>query len=66
MQFDHINPEEKSFNIGQNAQMRRSRLAAEIAKCEVVCANCHWERTHQQLLRKNPSFGPEGYTDPTP
>jgi len=27
------------------------RLKAEIAKCDVVCANCHRERTHKRRLK---------------
>ena len=27
-----------------------ARLMAEIAKCEVVCANCHAERTHKRRV----------------
>ncbi len=53
MDFDHLNAEQKEFNI---SAMRRSRMAfgkimAEIAKCEVVCANCHRIRTNM----RNPS-----------
>lgn len=48
MQFDHRDPREKKFNIGQvGPTTGEARLRAEIAKCDVVCANCHAERTHQ-------------------
>jgi hypothetical protein len=46
MQFDHIKGR-KSFTIG-SAYMNKTmaQIKYEIAKCEVVCANCHAERTH--------------------
>ena len=45
MDFDHIS--DKSFNIGEaaNRQYPRNKIIAEIAKCEVVCSNCHRLRT---------------------
>ena len=44
LDFDHVG--EKSFDIGQMlAQHPWERVLAEIAKCEVVCANCHRRRT---------------------
>lgn len=47
MQFDHLG--EKKFNIGQTGpSCAREKLLAEIAKCEVVCANCHSERSYQR------------------
>ncbi|OZE35613.1 hypothetical protein CH259_16425 [Rhodococcus sp. 05-2254-4] len=47
MQFDHLG--DKHFNIGQMGPTSgRARLVAEIAKCEVVCANCHAERTFRR------------------
>lgn len=52
MQFDHLDPSEKSFAIGIAATRSPEVLRAEIAKCEVVCANCHAERTHQQWMAK--------------
>lgn len=52
MQFDHRNPIEKKFSIPQSAyRVNSEKLAAEIAKCDVVCANCHMERTHGPLQR---------------
>lgn len=51
MQFDHLG--EKAFNIAEapGSAIPLPRLLREIAKCEVVCANCHMERTHQRRLR---------------
>lgn len=51
MQFDHVRGE-KCLNIG-SATARVKNLDAlreEIAKCDVVCANCHAERTHSRLM----------------
>ncbi len=50
MQFDHVRGD-KSFNIGSNTGKNFKVLADEIAKCEVVCANCHAERTHGPTRR---------------
>ncbi len=48
MDFDHLGLEEKIECV---ARMTRSykKLEKEIAKCEVVCSNCHRERTHSRL-----------------
>lgn len=45
MDFDHRPEEEKLFEVATNWGRRREDLAAEIAKCDVVCANCHRLRT---------------------
>lgn len=43
LDFHHKNPSEKEITIGHAVAHGWSieRLEAEIAKCEVVCANCH-------------------------
>lgn len=48
MQFDHLDPDGKLFNIANWSGKRYSvaRVLLEIAKCEVVCANCHAIRTY--------------------
>lgn len=52
MQFDHIDPSTKTANIGRLINGgSKAKLLAEIEKCEVVCANCHAERTHGELKR---------------
>jgi hypothetical protein len=53
MDFDHREGEEKCFNLSIAAGQTRlswAKMLAEIAKCDVVCANCHRERTHQRRL----------------
>lgn len=52
MQFDHVQGV-KEFNIGPvGPTVSRDRLLAEISKCEVVCANCHSERTYTRRLEE--------------
>ena len=52
MEFDHRNPDEKSFQISTAFVAKgRLRILAEIEKCDVVCANCHRIRTHGALQR---------------
>lgn len=49
MQFDHTN-DNKEYNIAALVSCGNiSKVLAEIAKCEVVCANCHAERTYSRL-----------------
>jgi hypothetical protein len=44
LEFDHLG--DKSFNIAKGLRDRGwDALIAEIAKCDVVCANCHRRRT---------------------
>lgn len=52
MEFDHRSMAEKRFGIGtQGAMKSEEQLLAEIEKCDVVCANCHAERTHQNKMK---------------
>ena len=46
LEFDHLPGTEKLFNIGEKmGSYSRTILWEEIAKCDVVCANCHAVRT---------------------
>lgn len=45
LEFDHLR--DKTFKIG-TVQKGRDKLQAEIAKCEVVCSNCHRFRSQQR------------------
>lgn len=47
MQFDHLR--DKEYHIGTLVNSNNTKkLELELAKCEVVCANCHAERTYQR------------------
>ena len=46
MDFHHRNPEDKLFTIGQSSGKSKDAIIAEIAKCDVICSNCHRERHH--------------------
>ena len=48
MDFDHVRGK-KEFGIATSINGGRKRLAKEIAKCDVVCANCHRIRTRKRL-----------------
>ena len=50
MDFDHRDGEEKSFNVGSMFAHHYSRqlIESEIAKCDLVCANCHRIRTRDR------------------
>jgi hypothetical protein len=49
MDFDHRDPTTKSFALmtGRAMLMSDEKLLAEVAKCDVVCANCHHLRTRR-------------------
>jgi len=51
MDFDHLPGHGKSFNVGAGKACYSTKaVAAEIKKCEVVCANCHRIRTHLERV----------------
>jgi hypothetical protein len=54
MDFDHLDPSAKRFRISSApaALKNRAELLAEIAKCDIVCANCHRRRTQRQHRRR--------------
>lgn len=49
MDFDHRDPSQKKFGLsigGNNYSRSEKAILAEVAKCDLVCSNCHRERTH--------------------
>ena len=54
MQFDHIGSD-KVANVSRlMSNCCRKKLFDEIEKCELVCANCHTDRTHaRRAVKRN-------------
>jgi hypothetical protein len=51
MDFDHVAGEKRDNVCGMwRRTLSRDTIAAEIEKCEVVCATCHRARTHARRL----------------
>lgn len=48
MQFDHRDPATKRFNVCETWLSSESRILSEAAKCDIVCPNCHRERTFRR------------------
>ncbi len=54
LQFDHVLGK-KEFNIsriGRTKKISNEELLKEISKCELVCANCHAERSYNRSGKK--------------
>jgi len=49
LDFDHLPGHTKEFRIAQLSNgATKAKIDAEIAKCDVVCANCHRIRTAER------------------
>lgn len=49
LEFDHVDPETKRFNVGDaSSAPSLEALKEEIEKCDLVCSNCHKIREHQR------------------
>jgi hypothetical protein len=51
LHFDHVRGTKK-YDVSRMLGMGSEKaILAEVAKCELVCANCHAERTYARLLK---------------
>jgi hypothetical protein len=58
MEWDHLPGQTKLGDISNKMRGRKANvLLAEIAKCELVCANCHAVRTRNRLLARSRDDG---------
>lgn len=50
MEFDHIDPSNKFMAISEmiNRRYQLHKILEEIAKCELVCSNCHQDRGYKR------------------
>lgn len=51
LEFHHVNPNEKSFDIAQKILMNEEALKKEADKCILVCSNCH-RKIHYDLVQE--------------
>jgi hypothetical protein len=50
LQFHHTNPSEKEALVSQLvSNCNKAKILKEIAKCEVLCANCHAKHHYQRI-----------------
>jgi len=47
MDFDHLS--DKFKNVSEMLAHPWAKIEKEIAKCDLICSNCHRERTYQRL-----------------
>jgi len=60
MQCDHINPSEKLFDISALKSRKLETLELELAKCQVLCALCHRQKSiNEQKYNKYSSDRPK-------
>lgn len=53
LEFDHRPGEKKEYALSKVGHITIKKLAIEIAKCDVRCANCHRKMTFaRRQLRK--------------
>ncbi len=73
LQFHHVDPATKSFNLSLRGETRGiAELRAEARKCVVLCANCHAEVEagirsvpgHEKAVLRRPDRAPRGGFEP--
>ena len=58
LQFDHINPLEKSFAISESLHFspkmkKEVKFDEELNKCQLLCPTCHMKKTKNDWLSGN-------------
>jgi hypothetical protein len=55
LEFDHIDPATKTYSPSYTISLSWGAMLEEIAKCRVLCANCHAVHTYNQ--REGTEYG---------
>jgi len=50
MQFDHRDPASKKYEVTRVLTRAHATILEEVAKCDIVCTNCHRDRTYRQRI----------------
>jgi uncharacterized coiled-coil DUF342 family protein len=54
LDFHHIKKEDKKCNVSQLFTYSEKKILQEIAKCKLLCGNCHRIVEHEERIEKNP------------
>lgn len=49
LELDHIDRATKSLDLGHSWSVSETRYRAELAKCQVLCRNCHKAKTSSEM-----------------
>ena len=52
MDFDHVRGQKHANVMELVSTLSKKKIDEEIAKCEIVCSNCHRIRTHIRRISK--------------
>ena len=52
MDFDHVRGKKHANVMELVPTLSKKKIDEELAKCEIVCSNCHRIRTHLRKLKK--------------
>ena len=52
MDFDHRPEEVKVLQVSLMVRYNLEKMLAEIAKCDLICSNCHRIRTKKRVILK--------------
>ena len=52
MDFDHVRGKKHANVMELIPTLDKKKIDLEIAKCEIVCSNCHRIRTHMRRIAK--------------
>lgn len=58
MQFDHLRDKEFNISYGAHGGASKVKILEEVKKCDLVCANCHAERTYSRFPARKPKCPP--------
>jgi hypothetical protein len=50
MDFDHVRGQKHANVMELVSTLSKKKIDEEIAKCEIVCSNCHRIRTHMRKI----------------
>ena len=52
MDFDHVRGQKHANVMELVSKLSKKKIDEEIAKCEIVCSNCHRIRTYMRRIAK--------------